>query len=232
VDLCCDGAQHSGALAQIDVGPKEQRQLRWGTTRLQHTQRLTLLRHQKWCRALGKPGDGTDRGTLCGRSNSRFHQTPEALARELKSVSGPVTGINTLAAWLIHSDRSSVVGSRPAAGCARRNTDEAPPRQLGFAGRRRRDISGVPEVFIERFSGMATTSLCRLWFPRRFETAAGAVVEIAQRPCQYLYSPSSARARPKLTFICESRPKYGVNRKPNVTGLTGFVVDDEVLGPV
>ena len=40
-------------------------------------------------------------------------------------------GNNTLAAWLIHPERSSVVGSRPDAGCFNRSTEDAPPRQLG-----------------------------------------------------------------------------------------------------
>jgi hypothetical protein len=61
-----------------------------------------------------------------------FIQTPEALLRELKLASGPVTGINTLAAWLIQSVRSSVVGRRWAMGWVSRSTEDAPPLQLGL----------------------------------------------------------------------------------------------------
>ncbi|MES1164026.1 MAG: hypothetical protein ABUL50_13300, partial [Rhizobacter sp.] len=45
-------------------------------------------------------------------------------------------------------------GRRVAVGCVRRSTDEAPPRQLGFAGRKRRGATD----FTVRFSGMTTTS--------------------------------------------------------------------------
>ena len=84
-------------------------------------------------------------------------QAPALLPRAPRSLSGPVTGNSTLAAWLIQSERSSVVGSRPDAGCFNRSTEEAPPRQLGLAGRARRGAA-VEMDLVERFSDMATTS--------------------------------------------------------------------------
>jgi hypothetical protein len=81
------------------------------------------------------------------------------LARELNWPSGPVTGISTLAAWLTQSDRSSALGRRAAAGGVRRNSDEAPPRQLGLTGLVRRGAWLATWGLAERFSGMATTSL-------------------------------------------------------------------------
>ena len=96
----------------VDVRSQEERQLSRRATGLQNAEWLTLRRLQDRSLALRQY-----RLRPCARARScrvghRFHQTPVALLRGLKLASGPVTGISTLAAWLIQSDKSSVVGRR------------------------------------------------------------------------------------------------------------------------
>jgi hypothetical protein len=52
-------------------------------------------------------------------------------------------GASTLAARLSQLDR---LPGRGEAGCARRSIDEAPPRQVGPAGRMRREAEGAEEA--------------------------------------------------------------------------------------
>jgi hypothetical protein len=115
---------------------------------LQHAEGLTLGLGDRRRAALGQNvGDDAARD----RSGAAVHHDSQAL------VSGPVTGSNTLAAWLIQSLKAGALGKRAEADCVSRNSDDAPPRQLGLAGRPRRGAV-VMLVRAVRFSGMATTS--------------------------------------------------------------------------
>jgi len=58
------------------------------------------------------------------------------------------------AARVIHSDNPRGAGRRGVTGCARRKSDDAPPRQLGLLGRLRRAGDALWGWLI----GMATTS--------------------------------------------------------------------------
>ena len=70
-------------------------------------------------------------------------------------MSGPVTCRSALAARLAQSDKSNGVGRR-VAGWLSRNSDDAPPRQLGVTGRARCVVR--VGFLAERITGMATTS--------------------------------------------------------------------------
>ena len=63
----------------------------------------------------------------------------------------PAKDPSTLALWDVADGKRCVIG------CARRSTDEAPPRQRGLAGRARQG-GGAAWLFTRRFSGMATAS--------------------------------------------------------------------------
>jgi hypothetical protein len=147
--------------AHVDVGSQKQRQLRGGAAGLQNAERLTSVL-QDWPFALRQRRGSPGAGAFAGDVGHGVHQTPEALLRELKLASGPVTGISTLAAWLIQSVKSSVVGRRWAIGWVNRNTEDAPPLQLGLTRRARLGAGLVCVVFAVRLRVMATTSFCVL----------------------------------------------------------------------
>jgi len=122
----------------------EKRALSRRIARLQHPrrQRLCALQHRRF--ANRQQGGGTgEHGAY--RIGSHAHRAPARPRLAAKPGCGPVTGINTSAARWIQSDKSSGDGSRAATGWVSRNTDEAPPRQLGRAGRVRCDAEDLSE---------------------------------------------------------------------------------------